>query len=164
MLNVAQSRWWSTWATGGTAVSSHSMATLLVLPGWLPTPHLLTLPSLPAQDASMVLGKAIQGGAAAAEVPEYLHKVGCFSSSWWERPWLGKQSPLEAPSRLASSQKVFVWNRLVLQWRASCRYTLKTMWKDKQESHARYPHVKYSRNANEWGRKRKFIKASQDGF
>lgn len=69
------------------------MATLLVLPGWLPTPHLLTLPSLPAQDASMVLGKAIQGGAAAAEVPEHLHKVGCFSSSWWERPRLGKQSP-----------------------------------------------------------------------
>lgn len=53
---------------------------------------------------------------------------------------------------------------LCCRWRASCRYTPKTMWKDKQESHARYPCVKYSENGNECGRKGKLIKASQDGF
>lgn len=51
------------------------------------------------------IGKAIQGGTAAAEVPEHLQKVSCFSSSWWERPQLGKQSPPGGTFKTASLQK-----------------------------------------------------------
>lgn len=94
-------------------------------------------------------------------------KSGLLLSILVERPQLGKQSPLRGTFKtcfLAEDAARFLFlTGLCCWWRASCRY-LKTMWKDKQESHARYPHIKYLGNANEWGRKRKIIKANQEGF
>ena len=51
-------------------------------------------------------GQAIQGGTAAAEVPELLQKASCFPSSCWEMPWLGKQSPPGDTFKTAYLQKV----------------------------------------------------------
>lgn len=66
-------------------------------------------------------GKAIQGGRAAAEVPQLLQDVNWFPSSCWKRPWLGKQSPPGDTFKTAYLQKVlqafffFFSNRLVLE-------------------------------------------------
>lgn len=120
MFNVAQSRWWSTWATGNTAVPSPSLAALLLPPGcgWLPTPRLLTLPSLPAQDASRALARLskeeqlLQRCQSTCKIRLLLFTLVEKAMAGQAKPtWRHLQDLL--PHRRCC--KVFVFNRLVLQ-------------------------------------------------
>lgn len=164
MPGAAKSREWSAWAAGNTAVSSHSMAALCSPPGCGTAGYpchacLLCQASLPRMPAWHWQGyprrnSCCRGTRAPAKSGLLLFIL------------MGKQRPPGGTFKtcfLTEGDARFLTG-LCCRWRVSCKFTLKTMWKDKQESHARYPHVKYSGNANEWGRKRRFIKASQDGF
>lgn len=128
MLHIAQGRWWPRQAAGNTAISSYSMAILRLLLG--PCQVLVRLVShtvvayfskTPHSECQCGAGKAIQGGTAAAEVPELLQKQSCFPSTRWERPpgeRLGKQSPPGDAFKTATCRrccKLFVFNRLVLE-------------------------------------------------